>query len=84
MADNPTTSIGSFGSIQVNDVSDSYEIFTFTNTTGISVTADTEYWIEVVLDNEPIAVTGSVSISLATHTLSGNELAYYDETKVDD
>lgn len=80
VADNPTTLIGSFGSIQVNDVSDSYEIFTFTNTTGISVTADTEYWIEVVLDNEPIAVTGSVSISLATHTLNGNELAYYDDT----
>jgi len=80
VADNPTTLVGSFGSIQVDDLSTSYEIFTFTNATGISVTAGTEYWIEVVLDNEPIAVSGSVSISLATHTLEGNELAYYDDT----
>lgn len=77
--DNPLTLIGSFGSVQVDDLSSSYSTFSFSNT-GLSLTADTYYWVEVLLDNLPIAVTGSVYIYLATHTLSGNELAYFDST----
>jgi len=77
--DNPLTLLGSFGSVQVNDLTSSYSVFSFTNT-GLSLTAETYYWVEVLLDNLPIAVTGNVYIYLATHTLSGNELAYYDDT----
>jgi hypothetical protein len=77
--DNPLTLLGSFGSIQVDSLTSTYDLYSFSNT-GLSLTADTYYWVEVLLDNLPIAVTGNVYIYLATHVLEGNELAYYDDT----
>ena len=79
ITDSPSTSLGSFSSIQINDLTTAYAEYTFSNT-GISLSEDTFYWIDIALDNLPIAVTGSVSIDLATFTSSGDELAYYDDT----
>lgn len=79
VTDSPSAVLGTFSSIQFNDLTTSYAEYTFSNT-GISLTEDTVYWIDITLDNTPIAVSGSVSIDLATYSLTDNELAYYDDT----
>lgn len=79
VTDSPSTLLGTFSSIQFNDLTSSYAEYTFSNT-GVTLTADTVYWINITLDNLPIAVSGSVSIDLATYVSEGNELAYYDDT----
>ena len=81
ITDSPSTSLGSFSSIQFNDLTSAYAEYTFSNT-GVTLSEDTYYWIDISLDNLPIAVTGSVSIDLATFTSLGDELAYYDDTEL--
>ena len=81
VTDSPSTLLGTFSSIQFNDLTTSYEEYTFSNT-GISLLEDTEYWIDITLDNLPIAVTGTVKIDLATFTSTDNEIAYYDDTEL--
>ena len=81
VTNSPSTLLGTFSSIQFNDLTTSYAEYTFSNT-GISLAEDTEYWIDITLDNLPIVVSGSVSIDLATYTLADNELAYYDDTEL--
>ena len=79
VTDSPSTLLGAFSSIQFNDLTASYAEYSFSNT-GISLLEDTDYWINIELDNLPIAVSGSVSIDLATYSLTDNEIAYYDDT----
>ena len=81
VTDSPSTILGTFSSIQFNDLTSSYAEYTFSNT-GISLTENTSYWIDIVIDNLPIAVSGTVSIDLATYSLVDNEIAYYDDTEL--
>ena len=75
----PTTLLGTLSGVQVSELTTSYATYSFT-TTAISITADTFYWAVLTLDNLPIAVTGSVSIELASHEKTDYEVAYFDET----
>ena len=81
VTDSPSTLLGTFSSIQFNDLTTSYAEYSFSNT-GVTLSEDVSYWIEVSLDNLPIAVSGSVSIDLGVYSLSDGELAYYDDTEL--
>jgi hypothetical protein len=77
--DAPSASLGSFSSIQFDDLTTSFDSYSFTNT-GITLTADTTYWIHITLDNLPIAVVGQATIDIANFTNTSSEFAYYDST----
>ena len=78
-SDAPSASLGSFSSIQFDDLTTSFDSYSFTNT-GITLTADTTYWIHITLDNLPIAVVGQATIDIANFTNTSSEFAYYDST----
>ena len=77
--DAPSTLLGSFANIQFNDLTTSFDSYSFTNT-GVSLAADTTYWIHITLDNLPIPVVGSATIDIAKYTNESSEFAYYDST----
>ena len=77
--DAPSALVGSFSSIQFNDLTTSFELYSFTNT-GVSLSADTTYWIYITLDNLPVATVGSAYIDIANFTNTSSEFAYYDST----
>jgi hypothetical protein len=75
--DAPSTLLGSFASIQFNDLTTSFESYSFSNT-GLTLTIDTTYWIHITLDNLPMPVVGSATIDIANFTNNDSEFAYYD------
>jgi len=81
VTDSPSTLLGTFSSIQFNDLTTSYEEYSFSNT-GVSLVEDTDYWIDITLDNLPIPVTGTARIDLATFTSEGDVVSYYDDNEI--
>jgi len=75
--DVPSTLLGSFGSIQFSDLTTSFDSYSFSNT-GLTLTADTTYWIYITLDNLPMPSVGTASIDIANFTNTDFEFAYYD------
>ena len=75
--DVPSTLLGSFASIQFNDLTTSFDSYSFSNT-GLTLTADTTYWIHITLDNLPMPTVGTASIDIANFTNTDSEFAYYD------
>jgi hypothetical protein len=71
--------LGSFSSIQFDDLTTAFDTYSFTNT-GITLSADTIYWIHITLDNLPIAVIGQATIDIANFTNTSSEFSYYDST----
>lgn len=75
--DVPSTLLGSFASIQFSDLTTSFDSYSFSNT-GLTLTADTTYWIHITLDNLPMPSVGTASIDIANFTNTDFEFAYYD------
>lgn len=75
--DAPSTSIGSFSSIQINDLTTSFDTYSFTNT-GVALAANTTYWVYISLDNLPLPSVGSAAIDIANFSNTKSEFAYYD------
>ena len=75
--DVPSTLLGSFASIQFSDLTTSFDSYSFSNT-GLTLTADTTYWIHITLDNLPMPSVGTASIDIANFTNTDSEFAYYD------
>ena len=75
--DVPSTLLGSFASIQFSDLTTSFDSYSFSNT-GLTLTADTTYWIHITLDNLPMPSVGIASIDIANFTNTDFEFAYYD------
>jgi hypothetical protein len=75
--DTPSTLLGSFASIQIDDLTTSFDTYSFTNT-GVTLALDTIYWVHITLDNLPIASVGSASIDIANYSNTSSEFAYYN------
>ena len=71
--------VGKFGEILFDDLTNSYQIFTFNPTDSISLKAGQTYWVILSLSVLPQPII-STSIYVAQISETNGVLSYYDAT----